>query len=836
MGTGKDQERDTAARSYDFAAIEAKWQQRWEERRQFATPEVGEDSFYMLVMFAYPSGDIHIGHFRNYIIGDAVAHYQRMQGKQVFHPFGWDAFGLPAEQAAIKRGLAPRDWTLQNIEVSRNTLKKVGISFDWEREVTSCLPEYYKWNQWIFLKLFERGLAYRRESIVNFCETCNTVLANEQVLADGSCWRCENQVGKKKLLQWYFKITEYAERLLEGLERINWPDRVKAMQRNWIGKSEGSELTFKLESGDLEIPIFTTRPDTTFGVTFMAVAPEAELLERLEIPAEKQQAVADYIAQALRKSEVERQADTDEKDGVFTGLYATNPLSNERVQIWVADYVLASYGTGVVMGVPAHDQRDFLFAKRYDIPIRVVIKPPGEAAANPEEMTEAYIEPAEMCNSGQFDGRVGREAMTAVTEFAAEQGIGRAQINYRLRDWLISRQRYWGTPIPIIHCDDCGEVPVPVEKLPVKLPDEIENFIPKGRSPLEDVSDWVNVACPKCGKQARRDADTMDTFVDSSWYQLRYCDNKNQEAIFDSKRVNSWNPVGLYVGGIDHATGHLIYIRFITKFLHDLGLIDFDEPATRLFNHGMVLDDSGRKMSKSFGNVVSPMDLIAEHGVDNSRLAMYFTAPSEKEIPWSGNTLTGIERFTARLHRTIQIAAEHAAVADLSRRYTKAELTEVEWLAYVHLNRTIARIAEDFERLQFNTCVAALMEFHGNLSEVAFQDEGFRKYLVARMVQLLAPLAPHLAEESWELLGFRDSIFVSSWPKADLDATKFDLVTVAIQVNGKVRGQIEIERTATEEQVREAALAQDNVARHLSDKEIKKIIYIKAKLVSIVAK
>lgn len=834
MSTNKETRSDQIV--YDYAAIEKKWQAHWTESRLFATPAKARDPFYMLVMFAYPSGDIHIGHFRNYIIGDAMAHYQRMHGKQVMHPFGWDAFGLPAEQAAIKHNLPPKEWTLSNIEVSRNTLKKVGISFDWDREVISCLPDYYKWNQWIFLKLFERGLAYRRESIVNFCETCNTVLANEQVLSDGTCWRCENPVGKKKLLQWYFKITEYAEQLLEGLERIDWPDRVKAMQRNWIGKSVGAELNFKLENGDTNIPIFTTRPDTTYGVTFMAVAPEAELLDKLEIPAERQEAVKAYIAQALRKSEVERQADTDEKDGVFSGLYAINPLSGEKVQIWIADYVLASYGTGVVMGVPAHDQRDFLFAKKYDIPIKVVIKPAGGSPADPAEMTEAYVEPGEMCNSGRFDGKVGQEGMQAVIEFAKEQGIGAAKINFRLRDWLISRQRYWGTPIPIIHCEHCGEVPVAYEDLPVKLPDDIKDFIPKGRSPLEDVTDWVNVACPNCGEPARRDPDTMDTFVDSSWYQLRYCDNRNDESIFDSERVNCWNPVNLYVGGIDHATGHLIYVRFITKFLHDLGLIDFDEPATRLFNHGMVLDDVGRKMSKSLGNVVSPMQLLADHGVDNSRLAMYFTAPSEKEIPWSGKTLTGIERFTTRLYRTIVETAALPGEFELGHTFTEAEITASEWNLYIHLNQTIQHFAEDFERLQFNTCVAALMEFYGNLTAVEFQNSAFQKYVVARLVQLLAPLAPHLAEESWERFGFTESVFNSTWPEVDPAALKFDTITVAVQVNGKVRGEIQIDRTATEDVVRETATAQENVARHLAGKEIKKFIYVKEKLVSIVVK
>jgi leucyl-tRNA synthetase len=820
----------------DFAAIESKWQRLWQERNQFRTPAPSNDKFYMLVMFAYPSGDIHMGHFRNYIIGDAMAHYQRMHGKGVLHPFGWDAFGLPAEQAAIQRNLHPNDWTLSNISVSRNTLQKVGISYDWGREVVSCLPDYYRWNQWIFLKMYERGLAYRKESIVNFCPTCNTVLANEQVQADGTCWRCENPVTKKKLLQWYFKITHYAERLLDGLEKIDWPDRVKAMQRNWIGKSQGCEIIFKLPDDSVEIPIFTTRPDTTFGVTFMAVAPEAELLEKLNIPKDRQAAVQAYIEKSLQRSEVERQADTEEKDGVFTGLYAINPLSGDKVQIWVADYVLASYGTGVVMGVPAHDQRDFLFARKYDIPIKVVITKPGTTPHNPAEMTEAYIELGEMCNSGQFDRLAGEKAVDAVIDYVAKQGLGGRKINYRLRDWLISRQRYWGTPIPIIHCEKCGEVPVPYEQLPVELPLGDIDYIPKGRSPLADATDWVNVKCPKCGDPARRDPDTMDTFVDSSWYFLRYCDNRNSKEIFDSRKVNSWCPIDLYVGGIDHATGHLIYFRFFTMFLHDLGLTDFDEPATKLFNHGWVKDEIGRKMSKSLGNVVSPMQLMAEHGVDNCRLAMFSFAPADKEVFWSDKTLTGVERFTQRFYRVVQEAAGHPAKVDTDDTIDLAELSETQRDIYILLNQTIKRVEEDLLRMQFNTCVAAFMEFLGKLTSADIRTDAFLKYVMARTVQILAPIAPHLAEECWQMLGNERSVFESTWPQYDRNAVKFDVVSVAVQINGKVRGQIEVDRKLNEAAVREAALAQPNVSRYVEGKEITKFIYVKEKLVSIVVK
>ncbi len=605
---------------YDFAAIEAKWQKRWDDQKLFHAPDMPREKYYLLVMFAYPSGDIHMGHFRNYIIGDAMARYQWMLGKDVLHPFGWDAFGLPAEQAAIKRGLHPAEWTVKNIEVSRNTLKKVGISFDWDREIASCFPDYYRWSQWIFLKMYERGLAYRKDSLVNFCTTCNTVLANEQV-EDGACWRCHNPVSKKRLNQWYLKITEYADRLLESLDGLDgWSDRLKTIQRNWIGKSSGSEVKFKLEGSDLEIPVFTTRPDTIFGVTFMAIAPEAELLESLSIPSDRQKAVTEYISKSVAKSEIERQAVSEDKDGVFTGLYAINPLSGDKVQLWIADYVLASYGTGVVMGVPAHDSRDFAFARKYGVPIKVVIKPVGGEVPDAATMTEAYIEKGEMVNSGQFNGRVGTEGIDAVIDFVESKKLGSRKVNFKLRDWLISRQRYWGTPIPIIHCPKCGEVPVAFDQLPVELPTQGVDYIPKGRSPLADATDWVNVKCPKCGGPAQRDPDTMDTFICSSWYMLRYTDNKNNTAPYEVAKCDAWLPIDLYIGGITHATGHLIYFRFFTKFLHDIGMSKHDEPAIRMFNHGMVSDAEGRVMSKSLGNVVSPIDVMKERGVDISRL------------------------------------------------------------------------------------------------------------------------------------------------------------------------------------------------------------------------
>ncbi len=822
---------------YDFARIDKKWQKKWEEEKLFRTSEHPKDKYYILVMFAYPSGDIHMGHFRNYIIGDAIAHYQMMNGKDVMHPFGWDAFGLPAEQAAIKRGMHPRDWTLSNIGVSRTTLKKVGISYDWDREVISCLPEYYRWNQWLFLKMFEHDLAYRKESLVNFCNTCNTVLANEQVESDGTCWRCHEKVGKKRLNQWYFRITNYAERLLQGLDKLDgWSDRVKAMQRNWIGKSVGCEITFKVENSQIEIPVFTTRPDTIFGVTFMAIAPESDLIAGLNIPADRKKTVDEYIAGAIAKSDIERQAETGEKDGVFTGLYAINPLNGEKVQLWIGDYVLASYGTGVVMGVPAHDSRDFVFARKYDIPILVVIKPEGQPGPHPDTMTEAYVELGEMCNSGEFSGRVGDDAIAAIVRHIEKNNLGRAKTNFKLRDWLLSRQRYWGTPIPIIHCPNCGEVPVPYEQLPVELPTEGVDYIPKGRSPLEDVHGWVNTTCPKCGNPAKRDPDTMDTFVDSSWYMLRYADNRNDKAIYDPNKANTWMPIDLYVGGITHATGHLIYFRFLTKFLYDIGLCRVDEPALQLFNHGMVTDSQGRVMSKSLGNVTSPIELIGSRGVDTCRLAMLFAAPADKEMPWTSDHLIGVERFLPKLQRLVEQAGSGTHRVDLSRKYSLADLDATKKEVYILLNQTVKKVTDDLGRLQFNTCIAAIMEFCGKFNPTQTADSAFDGYVISKLIQLIAPMAPHFAEEAWEMLGNKSSVFKSKWPQYDPEAIVFNTVVVAVQVNGKVRAELEIERGCDDAKVKDLALSHEKVAKYLEGKQVVKVIYVKDRLLSIAVK
>lgn len=817
---------------YDAQKIEAKWLSRWAATDLFKAPDDPKKKFYLLVMFAYPSGDIHMGHFRNYTIGDAVARYKMMNGYEVLHPFGWDAFGLPAENAAIKRGMHPRDWTLHNIEVSRTTLQKVGISFDWSREVASCHPEYYCWSQWIFLQMFDRGLAYRKKSKVNWCPTCNTVLANEQVIA-GLCERDDTPVEMRDLEQWFLKITDYADRLVDGLDSLpDWPDAIKAIQREWIGRSHGCEIDFRLAGSDEKLPIFTTRPDTVYGVTFMAMAPEAEILRGLKIPVEHRAAVDAYIAKAKLKSEVERSA-AEQKDGVFTGCYAINPFNDEKVQLWVADYVLAGYATGVVMAVPAHDQRDFEFARRYDIPIKVVIKTADGTVLEPHRMTEAYVDAGEMVNSGIFDGTPGDKAIDRTTAHAEEKCIGRFRINYRLRDWLISRQRYWGTPIPIVHCSSCGAVRVPDKDLPVLLPD-VTNYLPKGRSPLADVPEFINVICPRCGGEARRDADTMDTFICSSWYFLRYMDSKNDREAFGRSAAEKWLPIDLYIGGAEHAVGHLIYFRFFTKFLKDIGLLECEEPATMLFNHGVVNDETGARMSKTRGNVVSPIGLIENFGGDIARLAMHFKAPPNVSMNWSPDLVGNMARFVkVRIFPLTQYVGNKEI--DLKCYFKKSELSSYEFDTYVRLNQTIKHITFDYERLQFHTVIAAVMKFLNDFQPDQLNPR-LAEYCVLRLVQMLAPLAPCLAEEIWEIAGRTYSIFRSDWPQYDPDAVVADTITIAVQVNGKLRGQIEVPADSDEASVIAEAKRAEKILVQISGKTVLKEFYVKGRLVNLVVK
>ena len=826
-------ESDKSEITYDFATIENKWRQKWEESQLFKAPENPKKKFYLLVMFAYPSGDIHMGHFRNYTLGDAVARYKMMNGFDVLHPFGWDAFGLPAENAAIKRGRHPNEWTLDNIEVSRNTLKKVCISFDWSREIASCLPDYYRWSQWIFLRMFEKDLAYRKKAKVNWCPTCNTVLANEQVI-NGQCERDDSPVEQRELEQWFLRITDYAERLNQSLENLTgWPDSIRAIQREWIGRSEGCEIKFKIEGSGEDLPIFTTRPDTVYGVTFMAIAPEAEILGKLKIPEDRKPAVEAYIAKSKQKTEVERAAGED-KDGVFTGCYAINPFDGSKVQLWVADYVLAGYGTGVVMAVPAHDQRDFEFARKYDIPIKVLIMTKEGVELKPDEMTEAYTEYGEMVNSGPFDGTPGNKAISKVIAYAKEKKLGKAQINYRLRDWLISRQRYWGTPIPIIHCPKCGPVAVPDSDLPVVLPN-VENYLPKGRSPLADVPEFMNVSCPKCGGEAKRDADTMDTFICSSWYFLRYLDPKNSEAVFGKKAADSWLPVDQYIGGAEHAVGHLIYFRFFTKFLHDIGLLSVDEPAVNLYNHGMVNDEHGKKMSKTRGNVVSPIALIDTYGGDITRMAMFFKAPSNVPVDWSDDLVFNMSKFVTKRFFPIINLFDSASGLDLNRYFKQGELTLEEFRLYVRLNQTIKQISHDIENMQINTVIAAVMKFLNEFNTDDIKPE-LVNYCIGKLIQLMAPIAPCLAEEMWEIAGQSYSIFKSDWPIFDPDAIVADTIKLAVQVNGKLRSEIEVEADASKEAILAAAKADSKVVAYIEGKKIVKEIYVPGRLINLVIK
>jgi len=827
---------DELQKRYDFRQIEQKWQQRWDEEGLYKAPDKAQadNKFYMLVMFIYPSGDIHMGHFRNYIIGDAFARYQMMLGKDVLHPFGWDAFGLPAERAAIKRNIHPETWTLDNVAVSRDTLKKVGISFDWSREVNSCLPDYYKWTQWMFIQMFKKGLAYRKVGYVNWDPVDKTVLANEQVI-NGFAERSGAKVEKKKLVGWNFRITDYADRLIDDLDKLpDWPQNVKTIQKEWIGRSYGLEVDFTIEDTGEKLPIFTTRPDTIYGVAFMAVSPESELLDRLGMDAEHAAAVEQYRKKAATRSEIDRTAATGDKDGVFTGKYVINPFNGDRVQLWVADYVLAEYGTGAVMSVPAHDTRDFAFARRYGIPIRVVIHPDENTSLDPQKMEDAFVEYGPMVNSGPFNGKAGKAAIDAVNDYGEKQGFGRRLVHYKLRDWSISRQRYWGCPIPIIHCSKCGEVAVEEEDLPVVLP-TVENYHPKGRSPLADVPQFMDVTCPNCGGEAERDPDTMDTFVCSSWYFLRYLDPHNDSEPYDREKANSWLPVDLYIGGITHATGHLIYFRFFTKFLHDIGWLDSDEPARRLFNHGMVLDSGGEVMSKSKGNVVSPIKLMENHGVDISRMAMFFTAPSDKEVLWRDDCITGVEKFVIwKLYP--MIAHCRGTNPDLKQHFKADGLPAGEKAAYVKLNQTIKRVTESIEQLQFNTAISALMELLRDFDSQKIKNDKLHDQILLKTIQLIAPIAPHLAEEMWEIVGFRQSVFKSSWPIYDPSAIVGNMIKIAVQINGKLRDTVSIATDASQEVIEAAAFASSRIQSYTEDREIIRKIHVKGRLLNIVVK
>ena len=807
---------------YNFSEIEAKWQKYWDETKIFQTKEEALKKFYLLVMFAYPSGDIHMGHFRNYSVADVYGRKKMMEGYDLLFPFGWDAFGLPAEGAAIKAGIDPEHWTLGNIAVSSNTLKLLGIAFDWSREIRTCMPDYYKWTQWVFLQLFRSGLAYRKTSLANWCPVCKTVLANEQV-SGGECWRCHNQVEKKEMEQWFVRITDYSQQLLDGLDTLDgWPENIKTMQRNWIGRSEGTEIDFQIEGTDKKVTVFTTRPDTVFGVTFMAMAPEHPLAKELVIGTEYEKDVLDYIKKSQLKTDIDRTSTVREKDGVFTGRYVINPLSGEKAQLWIGDYVLASYGTGVVMGVPAHDTRDFAFAKKYNVPIKVVINP-KDHELNPEEMTDAYTEEGIMVNSGEFSGLPSPEGIVKVSEAVEKLGVGKRTVNYKLRDWLVSRQRYWGAPVPIVHCEHCGLVPVDEKDLPVLLPKGDIDFIPKGRSPLADCEEFMNTTCPKCGRPAKRDADTLDTFVCSSWYHIRYTDPHNDKMPFTKENADKWCPVDMYIGGSEHACMHLIYFRFVHKFLKDKGFLSSDEPALRLFNHGMVLDSKGEIMSKSKGNVVSPIKLMKEHGVDPTRLAMFFASPSEKEVLWSDAFIVGVKRFTSRFFNICsEKTKKNIGEIDFSK------LTGEDKKFYVLIEKTVKKVSEDIDKFQYNTAISALMAFLNSAEKYSGNDD-LLSYALKKAIMLIAPLAPHMAEELWSIAGEKESIFKAHWPTYDEEAVASELITMVIQIKGKVKAKIEVSPDMPEDEVKKIALEKVKIP----ECDVKKIIFVKGRLVNI---
>jgi leucyl-tRNA synthetase len=820
---------------YDPKSVEERWQKYWAERKTFrVTEDPSRPKYYCLEMFPYPSGRIHMGHVRNYSIGDVVARYKRMRGFNVLHPMGWDAFGLPAENAAIKHGVHPEKWTLENIAYMRDSqLKRMGLSYDWGREVTTCLPDYYRWNQWLFLKMYERGLAYKKLSYVNWCPSCNTVLANEQV-EQGSCWRCGSVVTHKELEQWFFKITAYAEELLAWCDRLSgWPERVLTMQRNWIGKSVGVEVDFPVEGPGEKLSIFTTRPDTLYGVTFMSVAPEHPMVEALIKDRPQAEEVRAFCQRVMRQDKAARTDEKQEKEGIFTGSYAVNPLNGDRVPVWVGNFVLMEYGTGAIMSVPAHDQRDFEFAKKYRIPIRVVIQDPG-GSLDPATMKEAYVAEGKMVNSGPFDGTPNSPGKEKVAEFVEQQKLGRRTVNWRLRDWGVSRQRYWGTPIPVIYCDACGTVPVPEKDLPVLLPMDVA-LTGKGASPLAESKSFRETACPACGGKARRETDTMDTFVDSSWYFLRYCSPKADEAPFDRGAASYWMNVDQYIGGIEHAVLHLLYARFFTKVIRDLGLFGGDEPFANLLTQGMVIKD-GAKMSKSKGNVVDPDHIIGKYGADTARLFSLFAAPPVKDLDWSDQGVDGAYRF---LHRVWTLVYRyHRELRDV--RPAGAERRGDSLFRKTH--QTVKKVTEDIEReFQFNTAIAAMMELVNEMYDYTVGGDlspdtrlPVLRSAVESLLLLIAPFAPHVAEELWEAIGHTTLIAQASWPEYDPEAIKATEVTVVVQVNGKVRSKLTLPAGLADKEIEAAALADPKIREYTDGKTPRKVIVVQGKLVNVV--
>lgn len=809
---------------YNHKEVERKWQKRWKDDNTFkAVEQEGKEKYYCLVMLPYPSGNLHMGHVRNYSIGDVFARFHKMKGKNVINPMGWDAFGMPAENAAIKHKVHPAKWTKQNIARMREQLKMLGISYDWDREIASCDPEFYKWNQWFFIKMWEKGLVFRKAANVNWCPECHTVLANEQV-SEGVCWRCKNHTEHRDLEQWFVKITDYADELLDGHNQLSgWPEQVLAMQKNWIGKSYGAEVDFPIKDSDKKLKIFTTRPDTLFGATFMVIAPEHEIIRELQPKITNLKEVSAYIIESGKKSNIERSS-SKEKTGVrLEGVSAVNPVNGKETPVFVADYVLTGYGTGAIMAVPAHDQRDWDFAVKYDIPIIEVIK--GEGS---DIKKQAYEGEGFLVNSGQFDGIKSKDAFNIVSAWVEEQGFGKKTINFKLKDWLISRQRYWGTPIPMIHCKNCGIVPVPEKDLPVTLPEDVE-FTGEGESPLKSSESFIGVKCPKCGADAKRETDTMDTFVDSSWYYARYCDARNDKAAFESAKGNYWMPVDQYIGGIEHACMHLIYSRFWYKVMRDIGMVKTDEPFTNLLTQGMVTL-GGSAMSKSKGNTVSPDEIVEQYGADTARLFILFAAPPQKQLDWSTEGVEGCWRFINRVWRLYDIVNAKAQTPACDN--DKAEMLRI-------MHRTIKKVTGDIEKeFQFNTAISSIMELVNALYTYKYHsnDGGVSAEAYRAVVLLMAPFTPHLSEEIWAKMGNKECVSAAAWPAYDESRIQQDSIELPVQINGKVRGKITVPSEAAEEEVRKIAEADAKIAAQLKDKQIVKFIFVKNKIITIVVK
>lgn len=821
---------------YNFTEIEKKWQDVWEKEDAFKTVEdYDKEKYYVLEMFPYPSGKLHMGHVRNYSIGDVIARFKRLKGYNVLHPMGWDSFGLPAENAAIKNDIHPAIWTDSNIAEMHRQLQGLGFSYDWDREVATCKEEYYKWMQWIFIQFYNKGLAYKKDNPVNWCPSCQTVLANEQVV-DGCCERCHTPVTKKRLSQWYLKITDYADRLLKDLDKMpGWPEKVKLMQKNWIGRSTGAEVTFEIENFSKKLQIYTTRPDTLFGVTYMVLAPEHPFVPELTNGTEYEDAVKAYQEECQHKSEIERTSLTKEKTGVFTGCYGINPVNGKKVPIFISDYVMMDYGTGAIMAVPAHDQRDFEFAKKFDLDIVPVVD-----SQNPEidinNLTEAFVAEGTMINSGKYAGMNNKEAIEEITKDLEADGLGKAQVNYKLRDWLISRQRYWGCPIPMVYCEECGWVPEKEENLPVKLPTDVE-FTGKGDSPLKTSKTFGETTCPCCGKKAVREFDTMDTFVDSSWYFLRYCDAHNSEKPFDKKKADYWMNVDQYIGGVEHAILHLLYARFFQMVMHDLGLVDAEEPFDNLLTQGMVIKD-GAKMSKSLGNIVSPEEIQAKYGADTARLFILFAAPPEKELDWSDAGVEGSYRFLNRVYRLVQEYVNEIRGDFRGSETITIQSAEDKALNF-QLNATVKKVTEDAGgRFSFNTAISSIMELVNALYKYKQGEVNvpLMNDAIEKLILILNPFVPHITEELWNDLGHEDRVYQQNWPEFDPAALELETVEIIVQVNGKLKDKMAFGKNAEKSAIEETALASERVQDAIAGKSVVKTIVVPNKLINFVVK